>query len=97
MINLSDPERELIVCLMEEAGEVVQACSKILRHGPESYHPNDLSQATNIMLLEKELGDILNIIHRLSELGTVSKQWIQCYNGLKQSKLDKYLHGRLLG
>lgn len=36
-----DPEQvERLVMLMEEAGEVVQAASKIIRHGYSSYHPD---------------------------------------------------------
>ena len=54
--GLSPAEEERIAMLMEEAGEVVQACGKILRHGFESRHPD--GGPTNRVTLESELADL---------------------------------------
>lgn len=54
--GLSPAEAERIAMLMEEAGEVVQACGKILRHGLESRHPD--GGPTNREALETELADL---------------------------------------
>lgn len=59
--NLTPAEAERVAMLLEEAGEIVQACGKILRHGFESYHPDD-PRTTNRMLLSREIGDILAVI-----------------------------------
>lgn len=39
--NLSDAELERLAYLAEECGEVQQIIGKIIRHGYESYSPND--------------------------------------------------------
>lgn len=39
--GLTKAQRERIEMLAEEAAEVVQACTKILRHGYHSYHPDE--------------------------------------------------------
>ncbi len=55
--GLSPAEIERLAMLTEEAGEISQAVGKILRHGYESYHPNDPSM-TNRSLLENEIADL---------------------------------------
>lgn len=46
--KLTPAEAERLAMLAEECGEVIQVVGKILRHGFESYHPNDLTSVTNI-------------------------------------------------
>ncbi len=58
--NLSPKQAELLAMLAEEAGEIVQVVGKILRHGLDSYHP-DNPETTNSMLLTKELTDLAAI------------------------------------
>lgn len=52
--QLTDKQAEQLFCLAEEAGEVVQAVSKILRHVHGEYSPHDESKTTNKQ----------NLIHR---------------------------------
>ena len=52
--------------LLEEAGEVIQICGKILRHGYDSSNPLDHT-GTNKELLEKELQDLYTLIYIMSE------------------------------
>lgn len=56
--QLSEAEKERLALLAEEMGEAIQVIGKILRHGFESYHPDDPAGATNRELLQKELGDV---------------------------------------
>lgn len=64
MTHLTDRQIEALALVSEESGEVVQVVGKILRHGLESYHPNNL-QETNRHLLRKELTDVLAAINIL--------------------------------
>lgn len=54
--GLTAAEVELLTMLAEEAAEVVQACTKALRHGLESTHPD--GGPTNHEALSKEMADL---------------------------------------
>jgi NTP pyrophosphatase (non-canonical NTP hydrolase) len=64
---MTDGERERLVMLAEEAAEIVQAVSKILRHGKHNYNPNDHEKITNIEHLAREIADFYAIIHAIYE------------------------------
>ncbi len=49
--------------LMEECSEIISACSKIIRFGPNDHAPN--SNEDNITRLTKEIGDLLAVIELL--------------------------------
>lgn len=57
---LTPGERELIEMLAEEAGEIVQACMKILRHGKDSYNPTlpEKERIPNVEHLRRELDQL---------------------------------------
>jgi NTP pyrophosphatase (non-canonical NTP hydrolase) len=44
--KLTDAEAERLAMLIEECGEVIQAATKVLRHGYESFHPDELQGIT---------------------------------------------------
>lgn len=67
MNGLHPKERELLTMLAEEAGEIVQAVTKILRHGPDSYNPDNLSAGDNTEQLRKEVVDMLGVIQLMRE------------------------------
>ena len=90
--NLSPAEQEWVSLLLEEAGEVIQICGKILRHGFDSCNPDDPERKTNRQLLEKEIGhfDFAKllmcgeedlIIHHIEESALI-----------KKLKVGKWLH-----
>lgn len=58
--GLTPAEAERLAMLVEECGEVIQAATKILRHGYESHHPDDPS-TTNRDLLTSEMADLLAV------------------------------------
>jgi hypothetical protein len=60
---MNEAERERLAMLAEECAEVIQIIGKILRHGYDSYHPNDPQMITNRELLIRELQDIEGVVY----------------------------------
>lgn len=95
--NLKDSEAERLALLLEELGECQQAIGKILRHGYESYDPTEkvpehLKPTTNRSMLEKELGDVLHAVDRMSFSSDVKFDRITEHADAKIPKAEKYLH-----
>lgn len=59
--GLTAAQEERLVLIMEEAGEVVQACAKILRHGFESRSPVEVT-FNNKTKLAHEVGNFLECV-----------------------------------
>lgn len=60
-----------LTLLIEEASEVIQACTKIQRFGPNSSHPlHPDGRPNNMDCLIQEIGDVLKIAQLLG----ISKQ-----------------------
>lgn len=89
--KLSKAETERLVLLAEECGEVIQAVSKILRHGFEACHPRDLNH-TNRAQLTNEIGDLLACIELHVHAGDVSNVYVA--QTRKLLRVGKYLHAR---
>ena len=82
MVNkIQDTLDELLVITSEEAGELVQACTKILRHGTDK---NKINQ-----LLE-EVGDMQCMISLLVAHGIISQKDVVERSEVKYKKLKKY-------
>lgn len=62
--KLTPAEAERLAMLAEEAAEVIQIVGKILRHGFESYHPDNPGN-TNRDLLADEVCDFLAIVEMM--------------------------------
>lgn len=69
---LRESQRELLVMLAEECGEVVQRVTKILRWG---YTVNPYTGHHNRATLEAELGDLFAIVRILHARGEVD--WVR--------------------
>ena len=65
---LSEAERERLVILVEECGEVIQAAAKILRWGWDSQYEG----ITNAERLRDEMDDVPGMIWAMEDLGDVS-------------------------
>lgn len=89
--GLSDAELERLALLTEECAEVQQMVSKIIRHGYESCHPNELIR-TNRSELARELGDVRNAINMLLESGDISEEAIQNCCERKAASIKQWLH-----
>lgn len=76
--QLKNKKEECLVVLMEECGEVIQECSKILRFG------NDASKLT------KELGDLQMMINLTANHLDIDLVQIGIHANEKREKLKKY-------
>ena len=70
---------QLMVLTMEESGELVQACSKVLR-----------KNNPNIDLIKEEIGDVYCMIQLCMEHGIVSKKFLKQRVKTKKEKLKKW-------
>lgn len=61
--KLTPASQERVAMLAEEAGEIVQVCGKILRHGLLSHHP--VTKETNRDLLLRELTDLMAVMQAM--------------------------------
>jgi NTP pyrophosphatase (non-canonical NTP hydrolase) len=93
--GLTPAEAERLAILAEEAGEIVQAVGKILRHGYESYNPTTVRQIPNRRHLEIECGDIAAVIHDMCRQGDMQPGFIDTQRESKLARLEAgtlYLH-----
>lgn len=89
--QLTAAELERLAMLSEEAGEIVQMVGKILRHGYESYHPNDDDKTTNRVLLRREINDLIAVVHGMVQENDLSPLVFYDAEAAWQRKL-KYTH-----
>jgi NTP pyrophosphatase (non-canonical NTP hydrolase) len=89
---LSPAQLELLACLAEECGEVVQVIGKIMRHGYDDWSPLDVSRTTNRANLERELGDLNAVCDRIRAAGDIKVKNIQDASDAKHVKLAKWTH-----
>jgi NTP pyrophosphatase (non-canonical NTP hydrolase) len=80
-------QQHLLVCLMEECGEVVQACSKALRFGMDDDHqaanPDIVSPR---LYIRKELNDLVAVADLL-EMDWMDERLIDA----KKTKLEGFM------
>ena len=62
---VTDAERERLVILMEECGEVIQAAAKIIRHGWESRYDDG---TPNVIRLRDEMDDVQGMIWAIEQM-----------------------------
>jgi len=89
--KLTYAERERLALMQEECAEVIQACSKILRHGWESKNPLIKDSLTNREHLEKELGHIYNITGLMFD-NDIGFDNVIDHMLKKRSEINKWLH-----
>ena len=73
-----DYEKELLTIMMEECGEVIQACSKVIRFGATD---------ESLSHLEKELGDLYQMMDLAHQYDLVSWTRIDEASDKKREKL----------
>jgi NTP pyrophosphatase (non-canonical NTP hydrolase) len=84
-------KQELLLVMMEECAEVIQAVSKVRRFGETAYSPLDKKKIPNMTCLETEIGDILGVLKLLIGEGHVDGDNIQKAAEKKVKKLEKYM------
>jgi NTP pyrophosphatase (non-canonical NTP hydrolase) len=90
--QLSPAQAERLAMLIEEAGEVIQAATKVLRHGYSSYHPDD-PQWSNRELLQREIRDLLVVLELMANAGDRNTIYADdvLYEKAREKKL-RYTH-----
>ena len=91
MNELTEAQKERLIMLAEEAGEVIQAVGKILRHGYNSCHL-DNDDISNRLDLVRELDDLNAIIGEMVKKGDEVDAIV-----LDVDATDDPLHGRQEG
>ena len=76
-----DYEKELLTIMMEECGEVIHACSKIIRFGATD---------DKLLDLQKELGDLFQMMELAHQYDLVSWTGIDEASAAKAEKLKVY-------
>lgn len=89
--GLSPAQLERLAMLAEEAGEIVQAVMKIMRHGYDQHHP-DRPAADNRAELVRELGDLRTVRRMMIRAGDISGPAIDLSAEQKKARLMKYTH-----
>lgn len=75
-------QEELLTITMEECGELIQACSKVMRtEGKDLYYWN---------LLAEEVGDVMTMVDLLIQHGYVTPREIEARKVFKESKLKRW-------
>lgn len=91
--HLTDAEAERLAILSEECGEVIQAVSKILRHGYSSQNPHlPPGSMDNEAMLEKEIGDVRWAVEMMIAAKDVDDDEIEAWAIAKAGKAQPYLH-----
>lgn len=86
---MNEQTKEILQILQEECAEVVVEISKIMRFGPDQCKPN--SDTTNIIALERELGDLQAMVELLvKEKVGVTTSGISKSKKIKFEKLSRW-------
>lgn len=88
--GLMPAEHERLAMLAEEAAEVVQIVGKILRHGYESKHPDNMNGPTNRQMLENEIADFYAIAGVMEDLKDVTVEGEAVRQAIKKKR--RYTH-----
>lgn len=95
--ELTPAQDERLALLAEECAEVIQAITKIQRHGYESYNPLDNREhrLSNRQALEKEIGHVRHAIGRLIAALDVTTEEIDLWSEHKAGTINRWLHHQL--
>lgn len=83
-------EVERLVLLAEEAGEVVQAVAKVLRHGYGSFHPR--RKVNNQESLSREIADFGAVVQMMVEAGDIDMGELRRMEKSKRKRVLKYTY-----
>lgn len=92
--GLSAAEAERLYILIEECSEVIQAATKVLRHGWESVDPTvpPAERFTNRITLEKEIGHVVTINALMVERGDLDHDRIIYAARAKLATINQWPH-----
>jgi len=84
---IDERQREILVIAQEEAAEVIQEISKVLRFGIENLHRDGITHRAK---LESEVGDLLCMIDIMIDNRLIDPVQIEISKQAKMSKLRRY-------
>jgi len=87
-VPLTDYERELLTILIEEAAEVTQAATKLLRFGKENRPDTGRS---NSEVLGLEIGDLICLIEMIEDADLAAAGVIEDGRLRKRERLSHYM------
>lgn len=95
--SLTPAEAERLECLAEEAGEIVQAAMKVLRHGYESVNPTLPAgeQTSNRQDLGVELGNMDYLRSEMLRLGDFKTKDVNQGFKNKSQNWNVYMHHQI--
>lgn len=82
-------QEHLLILLMEEAAEIAQAASKVLRFTGVHRHPNNV--LSNVENLQVELNDLYAIVDELLDIG-LRVDYDEDLIQLKREKIKQYIN-----
>ena len=89
-MKLTKAEEERLRLLQEEAAEVIQAVSKILRFGWSSKHPSNPEGPTNKEHLEVEIGGMGAVLDLMVDADDIDEENIDKAFYDKKSTINKW-------
>jgi NTP pyrophosphatase (non-canonical NTP hydrolase) len=89
---LTPAQAERLAFLAEECAEVIQAVTKIQRHGFDSYNPDAPQKGDNRHQLEVELGDLTAAMGLCNDGGDVDAAHVRTHKLAKRAKMGRYFH-----
>lgn len=90
--KLTPAELERLALLMEEMGEAQQIIGKVLRHGYENYHPDDVEKTSNRTLLATEMGHVYAAMQLMVIPQDISGVIIEWSRSKKREKAQRWMH-----
>ncbi len=89
---LTPAQAERLAFLAEECAEVIQAVSKIQRHGFYSTNPDAPEKGNNRNQLEVELGDVKAAMNLCAEGEDIYLDNVRANAMQKRKKMGRYFH-----
>lgn len=89
--SLTPAQAERLEMLAEEDAEIVQACTKILRHGYDSQHPDDPGE-TNKEQLEEEIMDVHAVLGMMRYAGDIETPDVVAHTAGRIQRKFRYTH-----
>lgn len=89
--QLNPAQREILIKLIEEASEAIQAAAKLDLHGPDSREPGT-DGPNNQARLESELGELLYFMQLADDYRLISMDKVFLAQRKKAARKNQYLH-----
>jgi len=90
--QLTAAEAERLALLAEELAEAIALIGKVMRHGYESFNPDDEAAGNNAQQLAGELGDVHYAVQLLVVAGDLDEDEIIAARRAAAIKKPEYLH-----